>query len=78
VLFLILPKARGKGLGKQLLNESMSFACAHDYQNMTLWTHKSHQAAVALYVANGWVLTHEEPKKSFGVENVVQTWKIAL
>lgn len=75
-LFLLVPEARGMGLGQGLLDQCMQFARGAGYGGMTLWTHESHKAACALYVKNGWRLTRSEPVRSFGVDLVEQTFEI--
>lgn len=77
-LFLLIPEARGMGLGQQLLNECMGFARGAGYTDMQLWTHESHTAACALYRKNGWQLVSAKPVHSFGVDLVEQSWKITL
>ena len=73
-LFLLLPDARGKGVGRQLLAQCMEFARASGYLGMKLWTHESHAAACALYARTGWTLQASEPVHSFGQDLVEQTW----
>ncbi|WP_170750570.1 GNAT family N-acetyltransferase [Ruegeria lacuscaerulensis] len=77
-LFFLVPKARGKGLGKRLLRTCMNHARAVGFTKMSLWTHESHRAACALYKAEGWHLTDSKPVHSFGVDLVEQSWKIRL
>lgn len=77
-LFLLLPEARGLGLGKRMLTTCMDFARASGYRQMVLWTHESHAAACALYRAFGWQLTASKPVHSFGVDLVEQSWQIWL
>lgn len=77
-LFLLVPEARGQGLGKRLLRTCMEFARNAGYGDMALWTHESHKAACALYAATGWQLTDSKPVHSFGVDLVEQSWKITL
>ena len=77
-LFLLVPEARGKGLGKRLLATCMGFARDRGYREMVLWTHESHRAACALYAAAGWQLEASKPVQSFGVALVEQTWRIDL
>ncbi|MCV2891378.1 GNAT family N-acetyltransferase [Ruegeria aquimaris] len=77
-LFLLVPEARGRGLGRRLLDTCMGFARDKGYTQMQLWTHESHRAACALYAATGWQLTDSKPVHSFGVDLVEQTWKITL
>ena len=77
-LFLLLPEARGQGLGKRLLSTCMGFARDAGYREMALWTHESHRAACGLYRATGWELTASKPVHSFGVDLVEQSWRIRL
>jgi GNAT superfamily N-acetyltransferase len=77
-LFLLMPNARGKGLGKRLLKTCMTFARTAGYRDMRLWTHESHRAACALYAATGWQLVDSRPVHSFGVDLVEQSWQIDL
>lgn len=77
-LFLLVPQARGKGLGKQLLNTCTGFARDAGYTKMVLWTHESHRAACALYTAMGWTLVSSCPEHSFGVDVIEQHWETAL
>tara|TARA_R110002049_G_scaffold140930_9_gene302408 strand:+ start:16184 stop:16666 length:483 start_codon:yes stop_codon:yes gene_type:complete len=77
-LFMLVPEARGKGLGRRLLNSCMGFARDAGFQAMQLWTHESHAAAGALYARNGWTLTDSRPVVSFGKPNIEQTWFIQL
>ena len=55
-LFLLEPEARGRGLGRRLLETCLGFARDAGYRRMTLWTHESHRAACRLYAANGFLL----------------------
>jgi GNAT superfamily N-acetyltransferase len=75
-LFLVVPEARGHGLGHRLIAACMDWAKAQGYSRMELWTHESHEAACALYAAHGWHLVRSEPVKSFGVALVEQSWEI--
>lgn len=77
-LFLLTPQARGKGLGKRLLQACMDFAREVGYTEMVLWTHESHRAACALYTKFGWQLCDSKPVRSFGVNLVEQSWRIDL
>jgi GNAT superfamily N-acetyltransferase len=77
-LFLLVPEARGKGLGRRLLTTCMGFARDRGYRDMCLWTHESHRAACALYRAKGWQLLDSRPVRSFGVDLIEQSWHIDL
>lgn len=77
-LFLLMPQARGQGLGHRLLDTCMGWARARGYTRMELWTHESHRAACALYAAHGWHLDSAKPTRSFGVDVVEQMWSVTL
>jgi len=77
-LFLLVREARGLGLGKQLIDACMNFARDTGYQRLVLWTHKSHEAACALYLKFGFEMTSEEPVHEFGVDLIRQNWEITL
>lgn len=77
-MFLLTPAARGKGLGKHLLQTCMDFARDCGYRDMVLWTHESHKAACALYAAFGWELIESKPVHSFGVDLIEQSWRVDL
>ncbi|ANT60768.1 acetyltransferase [Salipiger sp. CCB-MM3] len=74
-LFLLVPDARGLGLGQRLLDACMGFAREAGYGRMTLWTHESHEAACALYAKNGFSLVSSTPVTSFGQALVEQHWE---
>lgn len=75
-LFLLVPQARGLGVGKLLLRACMGFAQDAGYGGMVLWTHESHDVACALYAKFGWILQSSKPVRSFGVDLVEQVWRI--
>ena len=73
-LFLLTPDARGRGIGRHLLEQCMEFARSSGYAGMELWTHESHEAACALYARMGWTLQRSVPVHSFGQDLVEQSW----
>lgn len=77
-LFLLVPAARGKGLGQHMLDHCMTYARGAGYSGMTLWTHESHSAACALYARNGWTLQTSHPVHAFGRDLVEQHWTCRL
>ncbi|MBD3662542.1 GNAT family N-acetyltransferase [Sulfitobacter aestuariivivens] len=77
-LLLLVPEARGKGLGLRLLRQCMGFAKDRGYEGMQLWTHQEHRAAGALYAKNGWECVDERPVTSFGKHLIEQTWVISF
>lgn len=77
-LFLLAPEARGKGLGRHMLDVCMAYARQSGYRRMELWTHKSHKAACALYEKTGWTMMKEQPVVSFGQNLIEQSWQVEL
>jgi DNA-binding MarR family transcriptional regulator/GNAT superfamily N-acetyltransferase len=77
-LFLLEPAARGRGLGRRMLEECLGFARQAGYARMVLWTHESHRTACALYAAAGFQMTDAQPATAFGQSVVDQTWERAL
>lgn len=73
-LFLLVPEARGKGLGKSLLRNCMAYAKDKGYSGMRLWTHRSHEAACRLYQDFGWQCIDAKPDRHFGQDVVVETY----
>lgn len=77
-LFILVPEARGQGLGQRLHDACRDFARAKGYRRVVLWTHESHRAACALYARNGWRLVRSTPALAYGQAVVDQDWEIAL
>jgi GNAT superfamily N-acetyltransferase/DNA-binding MarR family transcriptional regulator len=77
-LFILVPEARGTGLGQRLHDACIAFARDKGYTRMVLWTHESHRAACALYARNGWRLVRSAPARAYGQDVVDQDWEIAL
>jgi DNA-binding MarR family transcriptional regulator/GNAT superfamily N-acetyltransferase len=74
-LVIVHPKARGLGIGKRLVEESLRFAKAAGYSSMTLWTQSILVAARGIYQNAGFRLVAEDPHHSFGVDLVGETWE---
>ncbi|QJF50686.1 GNAT family N-acetyltransferase [Roseobacter ponti] len=77
-MFLLVPEARGQGLGRRLLDLCISHARDQGYRDITLWTHESHRAACALYAATGWQIEDSKATRSFGQDVVEQNWRYRL
>ncbi|MFZ5735087.1 MAG: bifunctional helix-turn-helix transcriptional regulator/GNAT family N-acetyltransferase [Pseudomonadota bacterium] len=77
-LFLVDPAARGRGAGKMLVNECVTFARACGYKTITLWTQSILVAARGIYRNAGFVHVSTEPHRSFGQDLVGETWELEL
>jgi len=77
-ILLVDPVARGQRLGARLVRACMEFARQAGYERMVLWTNDPLAAARAIYLAEGFRLTAEEPHHSYGVDLVGQTYEVAL
>src|SRR5687767_7031206 len=77
-LLLVEPKARGRGLGRRLVEECIAFARAQGYRKLVLWTQSNLVAARLIYQACGFALNKRERHQTFGVKLVGEYWEIAL
>ncbi|TNC26164.1 bifunctional helix-turn-helix transcriptional regulator/GNAT family N-acetyltransferase [Amycolatopsis alkalitolerans] len=75
-LLIVEPGARGHGLGKRLVTECLTFAKAHGYTAMELWTNSVLTAARAIYAKAGFELVASEQHHSFGQDLVGETWRL--
>jgi GNAT superfamily N-acetyltransferase len=77
-LLIVDPAARGAGIGRRLVAESIAFARGAGYRKLMLWTNGGLDAARHLYEDAGFGLTREERHRSFGKDLVGQTFVLDL
>ena len=77
-LLLVHPSARGKGMGRRLVQECVSYARDAGYRRITLWTNDVLVSARRIYQAAGFALTDEERHHSWGADLVGQNWTLPL
>lgn len=64
--FIVDDRARGAGLGRQLLAKALDFCDAQGFARTQLWTFDGLHGARRLYEANGFVLAEQWPGTQWG------------
>lgn len=77
-LLLVLPEARGLGLGARLTDACIAFAQQKGYRKMMLWTQSNLLSARAIYQSRGFALKESEPNRAFGQDLVSEVWERRL
>ena len=77
-ILLVDPRARGRGLGSDLVGVAIAFARSAGYERIQLWTNHPLVAARQIYVRHGFKLIGEQRHHSFGVDLVGQTYELVL
>jgi len=77
-LLLVEPKARGKGIGKRLVNECINFSRRNRYRKIRLWTQSNLLEARHLYAKEGFQLVEQKPHTSFGHDLIAEFWELSL
>ncbi len=77
-LLIVEPAARGRGLGRRLVEECIAFARAKGYRKLVLWTQSNLAAARAIYKQCGFRRVRKERHSSFGYDLVGEFWQLAL
>lgn len=74
--YLVDPDARGKGLGRRLLQEAVDFCRACGYRTVTLWTVSALTAAAHLYRSAGFSKVEEKPGRQWGVDVIEERYEL--
>ena len=77
-LLLLVPAARGLGLGRRLVDACIDFAREAGYREIVLWTHAVLTSARAIYAATGFTVTETWTHDEFGKPEVSETWRLKL
>ena len=77
-LLFLEPEARGLGLGRRLVDETLRFSREAGYSHMILWTHAMLTPARKIYADVGFEKIAEYSHTEFGPEVLSETWKMAL
>jgi GNAT superfamily N-acetyltransferase len=77
-LVLVEPRARGLGLGRELVRQCIAFARKAGYRKITLWTHGVLTAARAIYQKEGFQLTRQWVHDDFGKPEPSESWELEL
>lgn len=77
-LLILVPQARGLGLGARLTDACIAFAREKGYRKMVLWTNSCLGAARDIYSRRGFMLRKSAPYHDFGQDLVGETWELRL
>lgn len=77
-LLLVEQAARGEGIGRRLVAESLAFARSAGYRRVTLWTQDVLTTARRIYQQAGFRLTRSQPHQDFGPPVVGEDWDLEL
>jgi DNA-binding MarR family transcriptional regulator/GNAT superfamily N-acetyltransferase len=77
-LLIVEPKARGRGLGRRLVEECIAFARAKGYRKLVLWTQSNLAAARKIYAKSGFRRIKRQPHQEFGVRLLGEYWELRL
>lgn len=77
-LLIVEPRARGRGLGRRLVQECIAFARARGYRKLVLWTQANLAAARSIYRNLGFKRVKREPHRTFGPRVMGESWELGL
>jgi DNA-binding MarR family transcriptional regulator/GNAT superfamily N-acetyltransferase len=77
-LLIVEPRARGLGIGRRLVEQSLEFARGAGYKSMELWTQKVLKSARKIYLDMGFKLVASKRHRMWGDDVIGETWKRPL
>jgi DNA-binding MarR family transcriptional regulator/GNAT superfamily N-acetyltransferase len=77
-LLIVEPQARGRGIGRRLVEQCIKFARDAGYRKITLWTQSVLTDARRIYESAGFVRVEAKAHRSFGVDLMGETWELEL
>jgi GNAT superfamily N-acetyltransferase len=76
--YLVVPEARGHGLGTRLLDVALAFAREQGYGRVHLWTVSALEAAARRYRDAGFTRVESRPGRRWGVDVVEERHELPL
>lgn len=76
--FLLHPDVRGRGIGRELMNQAVTFCREHGFSKVGLWTISELKAAGHLYREFGFVCTREKTHEIWGATRTEQEYELTL
>ena len=76
--FLVEPSARGRGIGRRLVQAAVDFSREKGYGKIVLWTIDFLHAARKLYSEAGFVMTETRESCLWGKDLVEEKWELIL
>lgn len=75
---LLDARLRGRGIGRALVQEAVTFARAQGYASIVLWTEDSLVTAASLYRQAGFTRTEESTAEAWGAVRTQSRWDLVL
>ncbi len=72
------PELRGRGLGRQVIDELLAHARAEGYRRLELETYSELRAAAHIYRSSGFEVTWERPREDWGSPIIYQHYALEL
>jgi len=76
--FLVHPDARGRGLGRRLIDQALAFCRERGFKKVFLWTISELKAAAHLYQQAEFVCTSEKTHEIWGAMRTEQEYELNL